>query len=120
MLHSGSGYKTLVISFLVAALTIVSLQNPSLVAAKIYTVTPANNLQTAINQLKPGDTLVLTPGKYHEEIVIEDLHLINHIGEANKNSQLFTGSGSSGLQIRNHSHHITVCQVSVWTGRNGS
>ena len=70
----------------------------TVLSAVEYTVSPADDLQAAINRLAPGDTLTLQPGEYHPPQTVQ----INACGTADQ-----------PIRIQGAERHLSL--LTAWT-----
>src|SRR2546421_11428070 len=73
--------RMLAVAFAVAALAMIAVAVPA--QAKTIDVMPGQSIQAAIDSASPGDTIVVHPGTYHENVLV------------NKNNVTLRGSGAS-------------------------
>jgi Right handed beta helix region len=73
--------RMLAVAFAVAALATIAVAVPA--QAKTIDVMPGQSIQAAIDSASPGDTIVVHPGTYHENVLV------------NKNNITLRGSGAS-------------------------
>ena len=88
--------------FTIAAL--LSLSN-----AAVLTVSPGESIQAAIELAQPGDTVDITPGEYHEDLVsVRDGEIDKRITIRGSRDAILFGTGKENRLVQIHHDYITL------------